>query len=116
MADAAEWKRTDVEMPAQGETCPFSIDGRPLLLCNVAGTPYVVADRCPHASAPLSKGRLTDHVLECPLHGGKLDVRDGTPIAHPIRKPVAAYPIRRTDDAIEVSLEPFKQGRETDNA
>jgi nitrite reductase/ring-hydroxylating ferredoxin subunit len=43
-------------------------------------------------------------VLECPLHGGKLDVRDGSPVAPPIRRPVATFPVRRTQDGLEVGL------------
>ncbi|NND53411.1 MAG: aromatic ring-hydroxylating dioxygenase subunit alpha [Gammaproteobacteria bacterium] len=36
---------------------------------DAAGTPVVMADRCPHRGAALSRGRLRDHELACPFHG-----------------------------------------------
>jgi naphthalene 1,2-dioxygenase system ferredoxin subunit len=76
-----------------------------LLVCNVDDRPYVVDDRCSHARTPLSGGRLCGFVLECPLHGGKIDVRDGAPAAPPIRRPVRTWPARVTADGVlEVGL------------
>lgn len=91
-------------LPEPGRTRGFRSGDRDLLLCNVAGDAYVVDDRCPHARTPLSGGRLCGFVLECPLHGGKVDVRDGSPAAPPIRLPVATWPTRRDGDRIEVLL------------
>jgi len=102
------------ELPSVGTTAAVSVDGRNLLMCNVGGRIYVVADKCPHANAPLARGRLTDHVLECPLHGGKLDVRDGSPLQNPIRKTASAFPVRERDGRLEISLQPTEQ--ETSNA
>jgi nitrite reductase/ring-hydroxylating ferredoxin subunit len=82
----------------------FELDGLELVLCNAAGTPCVVEDRCPHAEVALSEGRLEGFVLECPLHGGKLDVRDGRPVAAPIRKPVRTFAVRHTGAALEVEI------------
>jgi nitrite reductase/ring-hydroxylating ferredoxin subunit len=82
----------------------FEAGGERLVLCNAGGTPYVVQDRCPHAFAYLSEGRLDGHVLECPLHGGKLDVRDGSPAAPPIRKPARSFAVRQQGDHIQVEI------------
>jgi nitrite reductase/ring-hydroxylating ferredoxin subunit len=78
--------------------------GQRLLLCNVGGTAHVIEDRCPHAFARLSEGRLEGHVLECPLHGGKLDVRDGQPLAPPIRRPVRTFAVRRSGEQLQVEI------------
>jgi nitrite reductase/ring-hydroxylating ferredoxin subunit len=78
--------------------------GLRLLLCNVGGTAHVIEDRCPHAFARLSEGRLEGHVLECPLHGGKLDVRDGQPLAPPIRRPVRTFAVRRSGEQLQVEI------------
>jgi len=107
--DRGTWHAVALELPAAGGTCALTIEDRNLLLCNVDGRAYVVADRCSHANAPLSRGRLTGHVLECPLHGGKLDVRDGSAVQPPIRRPIAAYPVRERDGKLEVSLQPLQQ-------
>ena len=101
---ASAWVEIPVPLPEPGRSRGFHIGDRELLLCNVDGSAYVVDDRCPHARTPLSGGRLCGFVLECPLHGGKVDVRDGTPAAAPIRRPVATWRTRRTEDRIEVLL------------
>lgn len=94
-----------MELPPDGRNAAFRLRERRLLVCNVAGTPYVVDDQCSHASTPLAGGRLCGFVLECPLHGGKLDVRDGSPTAPPIRRPVRAWPARLTrEGAVEVGF------------
>jgi nitrite reductase/ring-hydroxylating ferredoxin subunit len=82
----------------------FEAGGLRLVLCNAGGAPYVVQDRCPHAFVFLSGGRLEGFVLECPLHGGRLDVRDGSPVAAPIRKPVRRFAIRSFGERIQVEI------------
>jgi hypothetical protein len=38
------------------------------------------------------------------LHGGKVDVRDGSPAAPPIRRAVQTFPVRETGAQLEVGL------------
>ena len=52
----------------------------------VARTPegiFVVDDRCPHMSAPLSIGELDGCVVACPLHNGTFDLASGEPVRMP---------------------------------
>ena len=94
-----------VPLPSPGRVVGFRVGELPLLLCNASGAPFVVKDECPHLRTPLSGGRVRDHLLECPVHGGLVDVRDGSPAGPPIRKPVCTYPVRARDGRIEVGLE-----------
>ena len=103
-SEGAGWAVIPVALPQPGGMTAFEAGGVRLVLCNAGGTPYVVQDRCPHAFAYLSEGRLEGHVLECPVHGGKLDVRDGAPVAPPIRKPVQCFAVRRAGEHIQVEL------------
>ena len=43
----------------------------------------VVADRCPHMSAPLSLGSLDGCVVACPLHKGRFDMASGDVVQFP---------------------------------
>ena len=104
MSEAALWCEVPVALPPPGGMAAFEAGGLRLVLCNAGGTPYVVQDRCPHAEAKLSDGRLEGHVLECPLHGGKLDVRDGRPAAAPIRKPARTFAVRDTGRNLQVEI------------
>jgi nitrite reductase/ring-hydroxylating ferredoxin subunit len=79
-----------------------TIGDRAVLLCNAGGSFHAIENRCPHAAVPLGDGQLVGHVLECPYHGGTLDVRDGSPQSLPIRKPVATFAVRKVEGGIEI--------------
>jgi nitrite reductase/ring-hydroxylating ferredoxin subunit len=100
----SEWAEIPVSLPPPGGMAAFELDGLELVLCNAAGTPCVIEDRCPHAEVALSEGRLEGSVLECPLHGGKLDVRDGRPAAAPIRRPVRTFAVRKDGEQLQVEI------------
>ena len=89
-----EWIEIPIPLPAAGRNETFEVGELVLLLCNAAGTPYVVRDECPHVKTSLQGGLIKGTILECPLHGGLLDLRDGRPVAMPIRRPVTCYPVR----------------------
>jgi len=73
-----------------------------LLVCNVEGSFYALENRCPHAEVRLDAAALRGCLLECPVHGGKLDVRDGSPAGQPIRRPVTTFPVTHRDDTLEI--------------
>jgi len=104
VSEDGAWCEVGVPLPPPGRMAAFEAGGLRLVLCNAAGAPYVVEDRCPHAFARLSEGRLEGSVLECPLHGGKLDVRDGAPVAAPIRRPVRRFAVRSSGERVEVEV------------
>ncbi len=97
------WSPVPVDLPEVGGVRPFEAGGRKLLLCNADGVACVIENRCPHAAVPLSRGVLRGSVLECPFHGGKLDVRDGSPVAPPIRRKARTVPVRIHEERIEVA-------------
>jgi len=98
------WQRVDAEGLSPGELRAVEVRGRAILLCNAEGTLYAIDDECPHAGIPLAEGRLRGCILECPLHGGKLDVRDGSPAALPIRTAARRYPVRAGVAGIEIEI------------
>jgi anthranilate 1,2-dioxygenase ferredoxin subunit len=79
---------------------------RNLVVCRAQGAWYALDDRCPHAFVPLSAGKLRGTVLECPLHGGTLDVRDGSPCSLPIRKSAVTHAVRPVPGGLEIELTP----------
>ena len=94
----------DVSDLEPGGLRPVEVGGRKLLVCRVGDAYFALENRCPHVAIQLDQGRLQGPVLECPLHGGKLDVRDGSPQGHPIRKPATVFPTRPVEGGLEIAL------------
>jgi nitrite reductase/ring-hydroxylating ferredoxin subunit len=94
----------DVAGLAPGTTRAVSASGLELLVCNAEGRFYAIENRCPHAMVRLDAAVLSGCILECPVHGGRLDVRDGSPQRHPIRRPATTYAVRAQGDRIEIEL------------
>jgi nitrite reductase/ring-hydroxylating ferredoxin subunit len=99
-----EWVAVDVSGLDPGRTRALEVAGRKVLLCHAGGAFYALENRCPHGAVELTFGHLSGHVLECPVHGGKLDVRDGRPCAQPIRRPATTFAVRAAGNAIEIRL------------
>lgn len=64
-----------------------------IVLANVEGTIYALADECTHQYCSLSDGELQGHTLVCPCHGGGFDVRTGAAERLPVVTPVATYAV-----------------------
>lgn len=94
----------DISDLGPGQMRAVEVGGRSLLICNAEGSYYVLENRCPHAGVPLDRGRLRGCVLECAFHGGKLDVRDGSPHAPPVRRGAETFAVRAVGGAIEIQL------------
>lgn len=88
--------------PGRSRRC--IVDGKAVLVCNVGGDFYALADTCTHDRGPLGEGRLRGHLLECPRHGSRFDVRDGEPKTPPAMRPVTTYAVRVHEGAVEVRL------------
>jgi 3-phenylpropionate/trans-cinnamate dioxygenase ferredoxin component len=87
-----------------GRSLRCVVDGRALLVCNVGGELYAVADVCTHDRGPLGEGRLRGPTIECPRHGARFDVRDGAVKAPPAVTPLDTYETRVRGDEVEVEL------------
>lgn len=93
----------------EGECKDFVLEGGSVLICNVEGRLYAVADVCSHDGAPLGEAKLFGCDVECPRHGATFDVRSGRPTALPAVRPIGSYPVRVADGHIEVQYEPPKK-------
>ncbi|WP_052245519.1 Rieske 2Fe-2S domain-containing protein [Halocynthiibacter namhaensis] len=50
-----------------------TFEGEKLVLFRTLNGVSAIADRCPHRSASLSKGRVIDGTVECPYHGWRFN-------------------------------------------
>jgi 3-phenylpropionate/trans-cinnamate dioxygenase ferredoxin subunit len=87
---------------APGRMKWVAVAGERVLLANVDGAFYAIADVCGHKRAPLSRGRLDGHIVECPLHFARYDLRTGKLIDGPVSADVATFAVRVVGDTIYV--------------
>jgi nitrite reductase/ring-hydroxylating ferredoxin subunit len=79
-----------------------ALDRERVLIANVDGCFYALQDSCGHRQAPLSKGTLEGHVIECPLHFARFDVRTGKLLSGPIAADVPTYQVLVDGDTVYV--------------
>ena len=87
----------------------FEVRGRKIIIFNLAGEFFAVADRCPHQGGPLSKGIVTGfvessepgeycysrrgEVIRCPWHSWEYDIRTGKSWCDPRRIQVRNFKV-----------------------
>ena len=99
-------ERVVIEAPdiGVGQLRGVEVAGRRLVICRTGDAWYALDDRCPHAAVSLAPGRLRGFLLECPVHGGRVDVRDGSPAGYPVRRAATTYPVRAVAAGLEIEL------------
>ncbi len=82
----------------------IDIAGKSIALYQVDGAIYATDNLCTHGNARLCDGFLEGHEIECPLHQGKFDVRDGKAICAPLTEDVKTYPVRIEGNRVLVAI------------
>ena len=91
----AQWRRVAAAADLQdGEVKQVVLDGHPVGVYKLEGHLYACDDICTHAFAILSEGYLDGHSIECPLHQGCFDVRNGKALNAPVSVDLKTYPVK----------------------
>lgn len=80
------------------------LDGEDVALYNLGGRYHATENICTHAMARLSDGYLDGDTIECPLHGGRFDIRTGSALTPPACAAIKVFPVRLDGDDILVDL------------
>ena len=87
-----------------GERLYLTIDELPIVVFNIAGGLYAIADLCSHDDGPLGDGELDGMEIVCPRHGARFDIRSGKVLSMPAIVDIPAYPVRVLDGEIQIGL------------
>ena len=87
-----------------GERLFVEIDGKPIVVFNLAGGFFAIADVCSHDDGPVGDGELEGDEVICPRHGARFDIRTGKALALPAVVDIPAYPVRVKDGQIELGI------------
>ncbi|MDN6884672.1 non-heme iron oxygenase ferredoxin subunit [Variovorax sp. CAN2819] len=80
------------------------LGGNEVALYSVEGNVYATDNICTHGHARLCEGFLEGHEIECPLHQGKFDVRNGAPTCAPVTQAIRSYPVKIEGGRVFLSL------------
>jgi 3-phenylpropionate/trans-cinnamate dioxygenase ferredoxin subunit len=88
-----------------GERLFLEIDEFNIVVFNISGDLYAIADVCSHDDGPLGDGELeSEHSIACPRHGARFDIRSGKALTLPAVVDIPAYPVRVKDGQVEVGI------------
>lgn len=91
------------EIPAGGVKV-VRIGDQEIAIFHVDGAYHAMDDVCTHDGGPLAEGLIEDHVIECPRHGARFDIRTGAVLSMPATAPVTTYPVRLEGGEIQVAI------------
>ena len=80
------------------------LDGVDFILSRIDGAFHAVENRCSHARSVLHTGARSGHVITCPLHGAKFDLRTGECLAPPATRPIKLLSTRTEEDQVIVTV------------
>lgn len=90
---------------ARGTMKPVTAEGLSLALYRLDDGSWHASDNsCTHAFALLTDGWLEGCYIECPLHAGRFDLRNGAGQGAPIEDDLTIYPVRLDGDDVLVRL------------
>ena len=90
--DNNEWIKAIAESELKdGIPVVVEVEEKKVLLVRSEGKVYACGNECSHYHAPLSDGLVTAHVVTCPWHNARFDIRDGQLVSPPGLNGIPSY-------------------------
>ncbi|MEM7525938.1 MAG: non-heme iron oxygenase ferredoxin subunit [Pseudomonadota bacterium] len=86
------------------DVTPVTMGGRRLAVYDAPDGVHVTAALCTHGGADLCDGYFDGRMIECPLHQGAFDIRDGRPLGPPATRALRVYEARVRDGMVQALL------------
>jgi len=103
--DATAWQAVSSveEATAARGWLPVDVGGAAIVLRQVDGTWYAVADSCTHAGCAFSDDAdLHGMTIACNCHGSEFDLRTGAVVRGPAEYDLRTYEVRERDGRLEI--------------
>jgi 3-phenylpropionate/trans-cinnamate dioxygenase ferredoxin component len=88
----------------EGERIFLEVEGKSIVLFNLAGTFFAIGDVCSHDNGPVGDGEIEETEIICPRHGGRFDIRTGKATSLPAFRDIPSYPVRVVQGMIVIGL------------
>ena len=100
MTEFVKIARTEDLLP--GQRLWHEFEEETVVVFNVDGDYFCIADRCTHDDGPLEGGAVCGFEVECPRHGALFDIRTGAVKRFPATSPVPTFQVKIEDGDIYV--------------
>jgi nitrite reductase/ring-hydroxylating ferredoxin subunit/uncharacterized membrane protein len=87
---------------AEGAMAHAEVAGMDVMVARRDGQLYALLDRCAHRGGDLHAGELVDGCVQCPLHGSRFRLEDGSVERGPAAYPQPVLDVRLRDGRVEV--------------
>lgn len=87
-----------------GERLFVEIEGKPIVIFNIAGQFFAIGDVCSHDDGPVGEGDIDGYNITCPRHGAEFDIRTGKVVQMPAVVDIPAYPVKVVDGMIQLGM------------
>jgi 3-phenylpropionate/trans-cinnamate dioxygenase ferredoxin component len=91
------------ELP-NGERIFVEVEGKSLVIFNIADQFFAIGDVCSHDDGPVGDGDIEGYDIVCPRHGGEFDIRTGQAVQMPAVVDIPAYPVKVVGGMIQVGI------------
>jgi 3-phenylpropionate/trans-cinnamate dioxygenase ferredoxin component len=91
------------ELPS-GERLFVEVEGKSIVIFNIADQFFAIADICSHDDGPLGDGDLEGYNIVCPRHGAEFDVRTGEVKSMPAVVDIPAYPVKVEEGMLQLGM------------
>ena len=86
------------------EVMRFDHEGRSYAIYRSGDEVFATDGLCTHEQVHLADGLVSGHVIECPKHNGRFDIRDGQALGAPVCVALKTYPARLEDGQIQIDI------------
>lgn len=79
-----------------------TVEDTPVMLIRHDGELRALNNRCTHRGGPLSEGEVVDGCIECPWHGSRFSLDDGSVARGPASRPAPTFETRIVEGRVQV--------------
>lgn len=76
----------------------------PVIVFNLAGEFFAIADACTHDGGELASGACEGDQIICPRHGSRFCIKTGEVLTPPAYEDVETFPVRVENSIIQVDI------------
>lgn len=88
---------------APGKPVKIQVGDKEACVVRIESEVFAVSDMCSHSEASLSEGEVSDHKIECWLHGAEFDLRTGAALTPPATDSLEVFSVTLDGNTVTIS-------------